>query len=183
MADKEESSASAPQIGRPPFEWTEEIEDTILSGIMAGESVISMTGPYRPEGMPSQVTFYKRLLNDEAFAKRYARAKELLADHEFDEMREIADNASNDWMERNDPDNPGWVFNHDHVQRSKLRIDTRKWRASKLAPKKYGERVELEHSGEVKSGGAMDLSKLTTDDLLKLRELSAKAAPDESPKP
>ena len=39
--------------------------------------------------------------------------------------------------------------NSESVQRSKLRVDTRKWLMSKLAPKKYGEKVDLEHSGEV----------------------------------
>ena len=152
MAKKADEKTATPaepsKRGAPEFVWTEEIETEIFSRIMAGESVLSLTGPNKESGMPSQTTLYKRLLNDEEFAKKYTRAKEFLADHEFDEIREIADNASNDWMERNDPDNPGYVLNHDHVQRSKLRVDVRKWRASKLAPKKYGDRTALEVAGD-----------------------------------
>jgi hypothetical protein len=43
-----------------------------------------------------------------------------------DELLEIADDATNDWIERNDPDNPGWHVNGEHIQRSRVRIDTRK---------------------------------------------------------
>jgi hypothetical protein len=62
-----------------------------------------------------------------------------------EEMLEIADDAKNDWMERQDDEggNIGWRLNGDHVQRSRLRIDTRKWLASKLKPKKYGDKLEL----------------------------------------
>lgn len=170
--------------GRPPFAWTTEIEDAIMDEIMGGRSFRDfMVGEGRDHRFPSVPTFFKRLRDDEAFFKRYARAREFQADQEFEEMKEIADNGSNDWMESNDPENPGYRLNGEHVQRSKLRIDTRKFRVVKLAPKKYGDKVELEHSGEVKAGGAMDLSKLSPEDLLKLRELSAKAAPNESPKP
>lgn len=37
----------------------------------------------------------------------------------------------------------------EHVQRSRLRVDTLKWQASKLVPKKYGDKIHQEHSGEV----------------------------------
>ena len=46
-------------------------------------------------------------------------------------------------METNDPDNPGYRLNGEHVQRSRLRVDARKWRAAKMANGKYGERLEL----------------------------------------
>ena len=41
------------------------------------------------------------------------------------------------------------VLDAEHVQRSRLRIDTRKWMAGKLAPKKYGEKIEYELSGQI----------------------------------
>ena len=58
---------------------------------------------------------------------------------------EIADDASNDWMERRDQDSGevvGWQLNGEHIQRSWVRIDTRKWLMSKRAPQRQGDRVQ-----------------------------------------
>ncbi len=77
---------------------------------------------------------------------QYARAKELQAEYLLGEIFEIADDGTNDWMERQRQDGSVAV-DHEHIQRSKLRVDTRKWAMSKMAPKKYGERVAMEHSG------------------------------------
>jgi hypothetical protein len=43
--------------------------------------------------------------------------------------------------------NTGWVLNGEHVQRSRLRVDTRKWFASKVAPKIYGDKIETAVTG------------------------------------
>ena len=43
----------------------------------------------------------------------------------------------------------GWRVNGEHVQRSKLRVDARKWLLSKIAPKQYGEKQAVEHSGAI----------------------------------
>ena len=69
-------------------------------------------------------------------------SNEAQADALAEETLEIADDGKNDWMLDNDPDNPGYKLNGEHVQRSRLRVDARKWFASKVAPKKYGEKVE-----------------------------------------
>jgi len=74
---------------------------------------------------------------------------EYQADFLFDELVEIADDCRNDWMERNDPTNPGYIANRELVARTKLRLDTRKWCASKLKPKKYGERMDVSVQGEM----------------------------------
>ncbi len=47
-------------------------------------------------------------------------------------------------QERRGKEEVGWQVNGEHIQRSRLRIDARKWMASKLAPKKYGEKLELD---------------------------------------
>ena len=62
-----------------------------------------------------------------------------------DELFAIADDGSNDWQEGQF----GPMFNKEAAARSRLRVDTRKWYLSKVLPKVYGERVALEHSGEV----------------------------------
>lgn len=60
---------------------------------------------------------------------------------------DIADDGSNDWMERfnKDGESIGWVVNGEAVQRSKLRVDARKWALSKLLPKKYGDKIDVNH--------------------------------------
>lgn len=56
----------------------------------------------------------------------------------------IADDGSNDWIEKVAKSGETFtVPDHEHMARSRLRIETRKWYLSKLAPKKYGERVEI----------------------------------------
>lgn len=65
-----------------------------------------------------------------------------------DELNEIADDGSNDWYERESKDgSKTWIAaDQEHINRSRLRVDTRKWLLSKLSSKKYGDKVE--HTGE-----------------------------------
>lgn len=81
------------------------------------------------------------------FQERYAQAKAECADALVEEIIDIADDGTNDWMEVHDKDGAcvGYKLNGEHVQRSKLRVDSRKWIASKLKPKKYGDSVDLNH--------------------------------------
>ena len=92
---------------------------------------------------PCAATIFNWLSSNKEFLEQYTRAKQESADALTDEMLDIADDATNDWMERLDGDGQpiGYQLNGDHVQRSRLRIETRKWLASKLKPKKYGDRI------------------------------------------
>lgn len=115
---------------RPPFAWNADIEQEVLDRIASGESVVQFLGVDRDSFLPSETTLYKRVQEDEEFAGRYARAREAQAHHEADEIRQIADLAT--------PEN---------VNVARLQIDARKWRASKLAPKHYGDKLDLNHGG------------------------------------
>ncbi|MBB2702039.1 UNVERIFIED_ORG: hypothetical protein GGE63_000120 [Rhizobium esperanzae] len=97
--------------------------------------------------MPAKSTVLAWLADDEksAFRTRYAQAREIQADGFVDEMVEIADDGSNDWMEKQFGEETRWVENGEALRRSQLRISTRQWIAEKLKPKKYGAKVELEH--------------------------------------
>lgn len=86
------------------------------------------------------------------YPDQYARAREAQADKHAEDILAIADDGSNDTYQTDD----GEVTNHDVIARSRLRVDARKWLASKMAPKKYGEKVVQEHTGP--GGGAMSLS-------------------------
>lgn len=120
----------------------------ILTRIVEGESVRSIA---RDPEMPAMSTIFKELAENAAFSEQYARACEMRADAMFEEMFEIADDGQNDWMVVNGQgeDNSGWRVNGEHVQRSRLRVDTRKWALARMNPKKYGEKLDLNHGGGV----------------------------------
>src|SRR5260370_40206331 len=72
------------------------------------------------------------------FRDQYARAREEQADKLFREIIEIADDASGDYVTTSDGKT---IVDHENIQRSRLRVDARKWAAARLAPKKYGDHI------------------------------------------
>jgi hypothetical protein len=148
-AKKKASKALVPvqkKIGRPSA-FTEEKAEEICRRIAAGESMRHIC---LLEGMPSQSMVYRWLDENKSFREQYAQAREKQADAFLDQIQEIAHDGRNDWeileCERTKQDRI--VLHAEHVQRSRLRVDTLKWVMSKLAPKKYGERIDIEHSGK-----------------------------------
>ncbi|MRT15310.1 hypothetical protein GJV07_24135 [Enterobacteriaceae bacterium RIT711] len=71
--------------------------------------------------------------------QQYARAREVQAEILAEEIIEIADDSSGDVFVDDDGREQ---TNHERVARSRLRVDARKWYASKLAPKRYGDRIQ-----------------------------------------
>lgn len=101
------------------------------------------------EGMPAVSTMCLWLNQGakQEFLEQYEHAQAIKAENLADELLAIADDGTNDYMQRTNADNPGWVANGEHIQRSRLRVDTRKWIAAKLLPKKYGDRNTTELIG------------------------------------
>ena len=91
------------------------------------------------------------------FAQKYLRARELQQDREADKIVAIADEA-------------------DDAAIARLRIDSRKWRAAKMAPRKYGDRLDLNHSGSIQQLSDEQLE-------ARLAELLRKAAGEGSGEP
>ena len=120
------------QTGRPSS-FTQETADQICAQLAEGMSLRSVC---RADDMPALSTVFKWLREVPGFSDQYARAKEASADAFAEEIQDIADDGSNDWMERHgkDGESIGWQLNGEHVQRSKLRIDTRRWIASTRSP-------------------------------------------------
>lgn len=123
-----------------PSDYNEDIARTICDLLAEGASLREVC---RMDGMPGRTAVFNWLAKHKEFAGQYARAKQEGMEAWADEIIDIADTGKNDWMERNDSDNPGYAANGEHIQRSRLRIDTRKWLLSKLAPKKYGDKLAL----------------------------------------
>ena len=134
------------RIGQPPMELTPEIEEALFSHLEDGGS---LRGFCAMDGNPSRTTVHKWLRNNEPFANHYAAARARGMDTWAEEIVEIADESGLDVIGVNlNTGQP--VVDGEAIARSRLRVDARKWIMSKLAPKKYGEKVEVEHGGEQK---------------------------------
>jgi hypothetical protein len=134
-------------MGRPS-DFSENIADAICDALADGRSLRAIC---MDEAMPSQSMVFRWLADERyaTFRERYAHAREAQADALFDEMLDIADDGSNDWMTKERPDGSSYeALNAEHIQRSRLRIDARKWMASKLQPKKYGDKLALAGDSE-----------------------------------
>lgn len=127
------------KVGKPPFDWTPEIEEEILVRIMRGEAVCKICGPGRDDWLPGDTVFYKRLASDPEFADRYARAREVQAETLAGQILDIADDSSADRT-------LDGAVNSENIQRSRLRVESRKWLAAKLLPKRYGDRQQVDHT-------------------------------------
>lgn len=136
---KKRTTKKTTKIGRPT-DYTPELSDIICSQLADG---LSMRTVCKPDSMPNKATVFNWLRTNEAFNDQYVKAKAESADSLTDEILDIADNCNNDWME-NEGDSTGYKLNGEAVQRSRLRIDSRKWLASKLKPKKYGDKIQQE---------------------------------------
>jgi len=115
-----------------PSEFREDIASHICSEIASGRSLRSICDD---EGMPDKATIFRWLSKHEAFRDQYVRAQEDRAAALAEDILEIADEG-----------------NAEDVQRAKLRVDARKWLMSKMAPKKYGDKQEIDHKS---SDGSM----------------------------
>lgn len=109
----------------------------------------------------SSKKFFQMIDENADLGKRYARACEARAESIFEDILDIADESNADLVVN---EKMQLTINGEAVQRSKLKIDARKWMLSKLDPKKYGERQQVEHSGEINSNKP-DLSKLSVEEL------------------
>ena len=125
-------------MGRPSI-FTDDLAATICRRIADGESLRSVC---RDADMPGKATVLRWLDENEEFRDQYARAREAQADHFAEEILEIADDATNDFMDRKRKDGSlETVVDAENIQRSRLRVDARKWLMARMAPKKYGSRI------------------------------------------
>ena len=94
------------------------------------------------DNVPQITLVWDWMTKDKDFADRYARAKENQCEFLAEEILEISDDSSLDvaFTEDGKP-----FIDKEHIHRSRLRVDTRKWILSKLKPKKYGDKLNVEH--------------------------------------
>lgn len=144
-------------VGRPT-KMTQEVQDEICDRLSFGETLISIC---LSEHIPIYTNVMKFLNNEKNkdFRHKYAHARQEQADFYADEIVLIADTPQS------------IIEDSASVQRAKLRVDARKWHASKTAPKKYGDKVFKEITGKDGTAFIPDkYAKMTDEDLLKSLE-------------
>lgn len=106
-----------------------ELEEAVLAGLMSGKSLVQVC---RAVGMPDRTTVFRWMAADDEFATRCARARVIQADALEDDMASIEDRTLSGELD---------------AAAARVVLSSKQWRASKLAPKKYGEKVQNEISG------------------------------------
>lgn len=136
--------------------YTDELAEEICARLADGETLRSIC---RDDHMPDERRVRSWALDlDHPFSPQYRIAREIGYMQMADDLLDISDDGSNDWMVREGKDGEGTAYsvNGEHISRSKLRVDTRKWLLSKALPKIYGDKIVNEHTG--KDGKPIEVS-------------------------
>jgi len=143
-----------------PTKYTRDIADDILHRLALGEPLqqICRNPPEwsTREAWPDMSTVVDWINDDrDGLSDRYAQAREKGWLAMADSLTDIADDGTNDWIERETrAGNIVKQVDRECTERSKLRVDTRKWLLSKMLPKLYGDRAQLDHINSDGSFGA-----------------------------
>lgn len=161
------SRASSAEAPKRTTGYSDELSDVILQQIIDGKSLRQICGS---TGMPHRSTVMRWLADERhvSFRARYVTACELRADLLAEEILAISDDGSNDTY----TDDDGITrVDHDHIARSRLRVDSRKWLAGKLAPKKYGDKLAVGGADDLQPVGVINKSITDVERALRLSRL------------
>lgn len=125
-------------VGRPT-NYNPEIAKLICERVATHDMGIQRLVNFYDD-LPNKETIREWKLKHPEFAVQYALAKQIQVDNYAEDIIDIADNGSKDYAMTED----GFQLDTEHINRSRLRIDSRKWMASKLAPKIYGDAKRVE---------------------------------------
>lgn len=117
--------------GGRPTKYTKELGTLICTKIAEGNSLRNVC---KGDDMPDRGTVHEWLLDKEKeeFYHQYEKACNTRAENMFDELEQIADLSDNT----------------ESPMRSRLRVDTRKWYLSKVMPKKFGDKIDVDHTSK-----------------------------------
>ena len=122
--------------------WTAETTNQICELIERGKSINSFAGK---KGIPSAPSIYRHMARDAEFAGMIAIARQAQQEHEMEKCIELADSATpEDW------------------QVKRLQIWARQWRASRMIPKKWGDKITQEITG--RDGAPIATQQITLSD-------------------
>jgi len=124
-----------------PTEYSPEVVDAICDQMVNGKGLLKICAD---DNMPGRTTIYRWLGSNPEFRKRFAEAREALMDFYAEQILTIAFDESQDIiLDQSKDGKTTSVANHAKVQRDRLKVDTLKWTASRLFPKRYGDKMEL----------------------------------------
>jgi hypothetical protein len=138
--------------GRPSI-FSEELADLICSRLAEGDSLRAIC---RDEAMPSVGTVCRWLNENAKFQEQYTSAREIQAETFADELVLIADTPLIGTKTKTVGDKIETIEG-DMIEHRRLQVDTRKWVAARLLPKKYGDKLAL--------GGSKEMDPIKTEDV------------------
>lgn len=159
MAKKFDPNKLPAKTSRVSTKYNQDVADFICKCIAT--STLSTRKLTKKEGVPSLETIYAWLNENKDFASQYARAKAAQAELLIDEIIEISDDESRDLIDTEF----GLKPNTAAIQRDKLKADNRKWLASKLLPKKYGNNLTFEKDAESGDSGEKQVFRINGIDI------------------
>lgn len=128
----------------PNNQYSDDKARKICERLMFGDSLKKIC---EADNMPSRMIVIKWLAHPDNvdFREMYYYAKRISAEQLVDEIVDIADDTSNDWKKKFDKqgEHVGWEPDNEAIQRSRVRIDTRKWLAAKMLPRLYGDKLDM----------------------------------------
>ena len=133
------------KMGRPSV-YTDELANEICVRLGLGESLRKIC---LDDHIPSLATVMTWLSRKPDFLEQYTRAREIQAETHFDELIDIVDQPPElSHITNNKGELVEVKFDSSYVAWMKLRVDTRKWTAARMAPKKYGEHKQVEETSD-----------------------------------
>ena len=137
-----------------------DIQERVITEIQAGRSLRQVC---KDDGMPHFTTVLRWIIADGQFATKYARARTAQADTLFDRMEEVEESVANGSMDS-------------HAAR--VVLDSMRWRASKLAPKIYGDRLDVSVSDtRISITGALQAAQARLVDVVDVTPRAGVAGP------
>ncbi len=121
--------------GGRPTDYTKEIVSAICAELAQGKSLRTVC---KADDMPAMSTVFTWLRDHKEFAEQYAQAKEEATEAKLEELDDIGDEAIQA-SRMVDPKASGAI-----VQAYRLKADNIKWYMSKIKPKKYGDKLDLD---------------------------------------
>jgi hypothetical protein len=166
------SMVPPPSSGRGrPTAYTEEVANWICSELAQGKTLLEICA--EDSSLPDHSTIRAwAASNYQGFYGKYARARDIGLDAMAEQLFAIADDRSNDYIERvSENGKIVRVPDHERIARSRIRIDARKWYLSKLAPKRYGDRISTDAMNAPNDELAVTLAEaLTPEELESLKQ-------------
>ena len=157
--------------------FSKQLVDEICDRISKGETLTKICSTIKDHNGNRVLTFdvIRWLRSDQKrykeFQVDYKEARQIQYEIMADQIFDICDDNSKDFVEATDRNGePYMKFDNEHYQRSRLRVDTRKWFLSKVLPKIYGDKVHVDQSGTVEH-----THQHTTADDIPFDKIAAKA--------